>query len=144
MTDGLSQLAQHGRRTREIPPPRNPARRAAVPTARTAETPAEVEDSSSEPITEIAIKPAGVPSAQAAPRPKSDLKVVTVYLEQEGDDFLETITHVGRTSRPKTAISRSAVVRLALERLNRQMSPSEIIEELRPRGESSGTGRKRR
>ena len=26
MSDGLSQLAQRGRRTREIPPPRNPAR----------------------------------------------------------------------------------------------------------------------
>ena len=67
-----------------------------------------------------------------------------VYLEQDDDDFLETITHTGRTSQPKTAISRSAVVRLALERLHAQMSPEQIVDELRPRGDTPGTGRKRR
>ena len=69
---------------------------------------------------------------------------MTVYLEQDDDDFLETITHTGRTSQPKTAISRSAVVRLALERLHAQMSPEQIVDELRPRGDTPGTGRKRR
>ena len=71
-------------------------------------------------------------------------RYATVYLEQDDDDFLETITHTGRTSQPKTAISRSAVVRLALERLHASMSPEQIVDELRPRGDASGTGRKRR
>jgi hypothetical protein len=51
------------------------------------------------------------------------LKVVTVYLEKADDDFLETITHTGRTSRPKVGVSRSAVVQLALARLKDQLSP---------------------
>jgi hypothetical protein len=50
------------------------------------------------------------------------LKVVTVYLGQGDNDLLETITHTGRTSRPKVAVSRRAVVRLALERLRDQMA----------------------
>jgi len=72
--------------------------------------------------------------------------VVTVYLEQDDDDFLETITHTGRMSRPKVAVSRSAVVRLALGRLHTQMTAGQIIDELRPRGDQprTGTGRKRR
>ena len=71
-------------------------------------------------------------------------RYATVYLEQDDDDFLETITHTGRTSQPKTAISRSAVVRLALDRLHAQMSPEQIVAELRPRGDNTSTGRKRR
>ncbi len=161
MTDGLSQLAQRGRRTREIPPPRNPARaapvrlaavpRPTIPTesaapeapavaAPAAEATAEV----ARPATKLASKPTPTPTPPAQDKAKAELKVVTVYLEQNDDDFLETITHTGRTSRPKTAISRSAVVRLALERLHTQMSPEQIVNELRPRGDTPGTGRKRR
>ena len=147
MSDGLSQLAQRGRRTRAIPPPRNPARTGPVqltsvpdPSATPAE-PAAIERKAAE-LAERPPKPSPRPAPKAKAR--EDLKVVTIYLEQEDDDFLETITHTGRTSQPKTAISRSAVVRLALERLGAQMKPAEIVDELRPRGNSSGTGRKRR
>ncbi len=155
MTDGLSQLAQRGRRTREIPPPRNPARTARVqlasvpePTTKPSAPPEMPADAAAGPA--LATRPApdtrSSPTSPPAPTqpPKTDLKVVTVYLEQDDDDFLETITHTGRTARPKTAISRSAVVRLALERLHAQMSPTEIVDELRPRGDAPGTGRKRR
>jgi hypothetical protein len=109
MTDGLSQLAQRGRRTREIPPPRNPARRqpvqlAPVPDAPPAtETAATAEPSAPEP----AVRPEPTRAGRAA------LKVVSVYLEQGYDDFLEANTHTGRTSSPKVAVSRGAVVRLA-------------------------------
>ena len=166
MSDGLSQLAQRGRRTRDIPPPRNPARAEPVRLAA-------VPDQAGEPSPDVPASPAvaaapedasaparepqPVPAAEAAAptsipeqtrgtraTAKAALKVVTIYLEQDDDDFLETITHTGRTSRPKTAISRSAVVRLALERLHAQMSPNQIVEELRPRGDQHGTGRKRR
>ena len=164
MTDGLSQLAARGRRTREIPPPRNPARTAPlqltpVPELAAQEEPAAVpapaveapaaEQPEAAVSTEVA-RPAArrgskpAPAPAAAPRAKAELKVVTVYLEQDDDDFLETITHTGRTSQPKTAISRSAVVRLALERLHAQLSPEQIVDELRPRGDTPGTGRKRR
>ncbi|SDT01392.1 hypothetical protein SAMN04488543_2845 [Friedmanniella luteola] len=162
MTDGLSQLAARGRRTREIPPPRNPARSAPVqltsvpelttqeeptaapapaveaPTAEQAEAAETTE--AARPATRRGLKPAPEPKARA----KAELKVVTVYLEQDDDDFLETITHTGRTSQPKTAVSRSAVVRLALECLHTQMSPEQIVDELRPRGDTPGTGRKHR
>lgn len=167
MSDGLSQLAQRGRRTREIPPPRNPARSEpvhltpvpdATPETETAQAPAasqpvrepkprtappspqQAGDGGKEPATDLVAGPA----PQAATKPA--LKVVTIYLEQDDDDFLETITHTGRTSQPKTAISRSAVVRLALERLHAQMTPEQVVDELRPRGDQPGTGsgRKRR
>lgn len=169
MSDGLSQLAQRGRRTREIPPPRNPARSEPVhltpvpnempeaantasapiasrPAARRPKTrtappiPQSVSDKNSE----AAAKVAASSAQQTAAKPA--LKVVTIYLEQDDDDFLETITHTGRTSQPKTAISRSAVVRLALERLHAQMTPEQVVDELRPRGDQpgTGTGRKRR
>ena len=162
MTDGLSQLAARGRRTREIPPPRNPARTAPVqltsvpeltPEQKPAaapepavETPAAEKAPAARPATRRGPKPAPTPLSAPEPkaRAKAELKVVTVYLEQDDDDFLETITHTGRTSQPKTAISRSAVVRLALERLHTQMSPEQIVDELRPRGDTPGTGRKRR
>jgi hypothetical protein len=62
----------------------------------------------------LAPGPAVIPAPGKGGR--SALKVVTVYLEQGDDEFLETITHAGRTSRPKIAVSRRAVVRLALER----------------------------
>ena len=168
MSDGLSQLAQRGRRTREIPPPRNPARSEPVhltpvpdktPETETAPTPTTSRPpvrrpkagtpppsprSASDEARDPAAKPAAGPAQQAAAKPA--LKVVTIYLEQDDDDFLETITHTGRTSQPKTAISRSAVVRLALERLHTQMTPEQVVDELRPRGDQpgTGTGRKRR
>lgn len=168
MSDGLAQLTSRGRRTRDIPPPRNPARSEPVPLPATPETGAEpgvapplnrvteepaqaptdnlerltTSSAATEPEPEQA--PASPPTTTEAEKVKVALKVVTVYLEQNDDDFLEAITHTGRTTQPKTAISRSAVVRLALERLHAQLSPDEIVTELRPRGSQQSTGRKRR
>ena len=168
MSEGLAQLASRGRRTRDIPPPRNPARSEPVPLPAAPEAEPELEAAPlSSRVTErpdrppvdqserlITSSPASVPEPESDPvaspvttevaKAKVALKVVTVYLEQDDDDFLETITHTGRTTQPKTAISRSAVVRLALERLHAQLSPDEIVNELRPRGSQHGTGRKRR
>lgn len=168
MSDGLAQLASRGRRTRDIPPPRNPARSEPVPLPTTPDAAPEPEavpladqvieeptpsptdqprrlaPSSPAPNPEPESNPASPSRMTEAAKVKVALKVVTIYLEQDDDDFLETITHTGRTTQPKTAISRSAVVRLALERLHAQMSPDEIVNELRPRGSQPGTGRKRR
>lgn len=146
MSDGLAQLAQRGRRTRDIPPPRNPARTSPVTLAPVPDQPLTTPDSAAtEPVTPepaAVAAPANAEPAKAAERPA--LKVVTIYLEQDDDDLLETITHIGRTSRPKVAISRSAVVRLALERLREQLAAGEIVDELSSRGDQQGVGRKRR
>lgn len=169
MSEGLAQLASRGRRTRDIPPPRNPARSEPVPLPAVPNAAPELEVapladqvidestppppssqperltvSSPDPKLEPETDPASPPRATEAAKVKVALKVVTIYLEQDDDDFLEAITHTGRTTQPKTAISRSAVVRLALERLHAQMNPNEIVDELRPRGSQHGTGRKRR
>jgi len=48
--------------------------------------------------------------------------VVTVYLGQDDEDFLGNIAHTGRTGRPMTAVLRRAVARLAVERLDTQMT----------------------
>lgn len=145
MTDGLSQLAQRGRRTRDIPPPRNPARTEPVPFEPTPAQPTGHSQPTALRADSAVVEAGPHPVRTPAPaKSKVDLKVVTIYLEQNDDDFLETITHTGRTSHPKTAISRSAVVRLALERLHAQLTPDEIITELRPRGDQQQTGRKRR
>ncbi|GAA3705001.1 hypothetical protein GCM10022204_23050 [Microlunatus aurantiacus] len=59
--------------------------------------------------------------------------------------YLEEITHAGKTSRPRIAISRSAIVRLALERLAATMTTDDIVDQLRKTGdEHQGKGRKRR
>ena len=146
MSDGLSQLAQRGRRTREIPPPRNPARSEPVHLTPVPDETSEAETApapatSRPPVRRQKARTAPLPSPQPAsdegrePSARSTpaaaqqaatkpaLKVVTIYLEQDDDDFLETISHTGRTSQPKTAISRSAVVRLALERPHTQITP---------------------
>lgn len=81
---------------------------------------------------------------KAKAKVRAELKVVTIYLDQDDDDFLSTITHAGRSSQPKTSISRSAVVRLALERLQSQLTSGDIVDELRGRGDQQQTGRKRR
>ena len=70
---------------------------------------------------------------------------MSIYLEASDDLYLEEIAHAGKTGRPKVAISRSAIVRLALERLANTMTTDEIVNELRGRGdEHQGSGRKRR
>lgn len=136
MSDGLEQLAQRGRRTREIPPPRHPARIKPVQLAPVSDVPDEAE---------LQVEPQlQQPSDNTKNSGPAALKVVTVYLEHSGDDFLENITHTGRTARAKLAVSRSAVVRLALERLEEQMTADAIVEELRTRGDQQVTGRKRR
>src|SRR3954447_4039780 len=70
---------------------------------------------------------------------------MSIYLEPSDDLYLEEIAHTGKTTRPRVAISRSAIVRLALEQLAKAMSTDEIVAELRTRGsQHQGRGRKRR
>jgi len=70
---------------------------------------------------------------------------VTLYVNQDSDEFMETVRVEGLTARPKVDVSRSAVVRLALRRLMNEMSAADVkalLEQQEVR--SSGPGRKRR
>jgi hypothetical protein len=125
-TEQLSEL--HGRSTRKPPESRNKPR--------------------AEPVLLAAPEqPALVPAPPPAPViAKPELKVVTIYLDDDDDDLLEGTTHIGRTTRPKVAISRSAIIRYALKELYARKTHEQIVEELRPRGGPYGVGigRKRR
>ena len=152
MTDGLSMLDEKRKsRSRTIPSPRNRPRATPVQVtdltapAAPAEEPApgvEPEPTPADPAPQppAAEKPAAAEQAVAEPTIK-----MSIYLEASDDLYLEEITHAGKTSRPRIAISRSAIVRLALERLAATMTADEIVDQLRKTGEEhQGAGRKRR
>jgi len=76
---------------------------------------------------------------EAAPRP------ATLYLDNNLLEFLEEARIAGLVSRPKVDISKSAVVRLALRRLQQDMNIEEIREHLSSQPtDPTKTGRKRR
>jgi len=76
---------------------------------------------------------------ESTPRP------ATLYLDSNLLDFLEEARIAGLVSRPKLDISKSAVVRLALRRLQEDMTIEEIRELLRSQPtDPTKTGRKRR
>lgn len=63
-----------------------------------------------------------------------ELTRASIYLDAAGDNYLEQVRSAGRMSKPKIDASRSAVVRLALERLAADLSADEVVAELRRRG----------
>jgi len=76
---------------------------------------------------------------QAPPRP------ATLYLDNNLLEFLEEARIAGLLSRPRLDISKSAVVRLALRRLQQDMTINEIRDHLRAQPtDPTKTGRKRR
>jgi Arc/MetJ-type ribon-helix-helix transcriptional regulator len=76
---------------------------------------------------------------ESTPRP------ATLYLDGNLLDFLEEARIAGLVSRPKLDISKSAVVRLALRRLQQDMTIEEIRELLRSQPtDPTKMGRKRR
>jgi hypothetical protein len=136
MTDGLDRLeAQRDKRarpTRTMPPPRNAPRAAPV-------------DVGLPPRPDRSIQAVDSPTAAPTTTTQlSDLVKASLYLDQDTDEFLEAVRIAGRQTKPKTDASRSAVVRLALNRLAATLSPAEVVEELRHRAPAaSGSGRKR-
>jgi hypothetical protein len=95
------------------------------------------------------------PAPRSTARPKSeDAKAVgeeapprpaTLYLDNNLLEFLEEARIAGLVSRPRLDISKSAVVRLALRRLQQDMTIDEIREHLRSQPtDPTKTGRKRR
>jgi len=94
------------------------------------------------PIAQPAAKPATTPPT---PDAGGDLIRASIYLDAGADEFLETVRTGARRSRPKVDASRSAVVRLALARLGMELTPDQVVGELRRRASASPStvGRKR-
>jgi hypothetical protein len=77
--------------------------------------------------------------------PEAELAKYSIYFDGTADEFLEATRVAGRRLKPKLSVSRSSVVRLALERLSDSMSPDEVALELSRNAviARSGTGRPR-
>ncbi len=69
---------------------------------------------------------------------------MSIYLDESTDAYLETVRAAARTAKPRVDATRSAVVRLALNRLADHLSPAEVIAELQHNvAGHTGPGRKR-
>ena len=87
---------------------------------------------------------AAAPPSVVAPTPSRDLTKVSIYLDESTDAFLETVRTTARFAKPRVDATRSAVVRLALNRLAQQLHPSDLIAELQRKAAAhTGPGRKR-
>lgn len=142
MADGLDSLtamrnkAASSRRT--LPPPRHQPRSTPVSMPTT-------------PGPEPAPPAPPPPPAAAPPAPTvvqssgaSDLSKVSIYLDEPTDTYLETVRVKARAAKPRVDATRSAVVRLALNRLADQLSAAEVVAELqRNAAAHTGPGRKR-
>lgn len=147
---GIAQLeAKRQQSGRTVPPPKHPPRASVVVLA-PAPSSAEQEPLPEAPAAVSAVSPAPVePEVQATAQgtPEAAVEVLvrsTIHFGAAQDRFLNTVAHAGRMNRPKTDASRSAVTRLAVERLEREMTPEQIVAELASR--AAGTtrpGRKR-
>lgn len=69
----------------------------------------------------------------------------TISLDRKSDEVLEAVRAAGRFAKPKVDANRSATIRLALSLMAEQMTPDQIVAELRKRAPKAGasTGRKR-
>ena len=85
-----------------------------------------------------------VPTSEPVAAPAA-LRKVAVYLEDDQDAALEALRYQGTSRRPRLDVSKSAVVRLALERLLTELSHEQIVETIAARPtDAQATGRKRR
>lgn len=167
--DGLSALKakrdEATKSARHLPPPRRtkspdaasddlPSASGEPPTAspkaRTArqprtKTPATPEPSEQASAVQLASEPRGGGRASTPTDPVTALIRSTIYLGDADDAWLQEISSIGRGRRPKVDASRSAVVRLALDRLRAQMTQDQVVALLSARAEASvqAVGRKR-
>lgn len=101
------------------------------------------------PIPQQSVRPAapprvGAPSPPVRPGAPTELTKVSIYLDETTDNFLETIRTAARFAKPRVDATRSAVVRLALNRLAQQLHPSDLVAELQRKAAThTGPGRKR-
>lgn len=161
--NGLASMTQaRERRARRVmPPPRHPVPAGSAEPARPEpERPAAENSAKSEqvdhPLASVETGPSQEPARPARratpPKPEAIIPVgeeaakpATLYLDGNLLDFLEEARIAGLVSKPRLDISKSAVVRLALRRLQRDMTVEEIREHLRSQPtDPTKTGRKKR
>jgi hypothetical protein len=117
---------------RTLPPPRHQPR----------STPVQMPEPAAAPPATQHVEPP--PPPPAAPPTGTDLTKASIYLDEPTDAYLETVRAAARTAKPRVDATRSAVVRLALNRLAEQFTPAEVVAELqRSAAAHSGPGRKR-
>lgn len=118
-------------------PTAGPDVEALAPTLTAVETHAVVAAASPPAVAKV--KPAPPPktsAVKALPPPvetsgsEDELAKYSIYFDGTADEFLEATRVAGRRLKPKLSISRSSVVRLALERLSDSMSPDDVAFEL--------------
>lgn len=165
--NGLASMTQarERRARRTMPPPRHPASAnpspanlaplpptaaepaagdTAVPTLKDEPRPRSPLDKSMT-VEKPAVSARPPNAAPAAGEARGPARPATLYLEEAHVDFLEEARMAGLISRPRLDISKSAVVRLALMRLQQQMTVGEIREYLAAQPvDPTKTGRKKR
>ncbi|MCG5434523.1 hypothetical protein LV457_19820 [Mycobacterium sp. MYCO198283] len=140
MPDGLDSLAamrttKTATSRRTLPPPRHQPRSTPVQMPEPVAPP---------PATPPVEQPPPPPPQAAVPPAGTDLTKASIYLDEPTDAYLETVRAAARTAKPRVDATRSAVVRLALNRLAEQFTPAEVVAELqRSAAAHSGPGRKR-
>jgi hypothetical protein len=88
--------------------------------------------------------------AKRPPQPEKDdapapIVRVTSYVDESQDAYLDDVKFVGVRQRTKIDVSRSAVMRFALERLMADMTPEQAYEAIAAKPvDSKASGRKRR
>ncbi len=136
-----------------MPPPRHPVASPPSPAE-----PAKAEEPNEkvlEPVAPVKVDRGVEPSKDAAPAEAPRIatasalvagvaRPTTVHLEDEQLDYLESARIAGLVSRPRVDVSKSAVVRLALRRLQQEMTPEQVRDLLAAQPTGSGPGRKRR
>lgn len=158
-TDGLAALQQQREKAtakRRVPPPKHPAKPAPADAVEQAETSspslpapdpvavrAAKKKTSSGLTAAVAEKPTAADAAgDAAVLP---LRRLTFYVDEAAHEWLEDIAFAGRRAKPRVDASRSAVVRLALERLMGEIGVDAVVDELQGRAQRApdSPGRKR-
>ena len=165
---GLASMTQaRERRARRVmPPPRHPVPAGNAEPAQSQPAQPAVAEAAVEPVHTVDQQPAAAMTAttnttktekqaRSATTPKPAIvkavgeeaapKPATLYLDSNLLEFLEEARISGLVSRPRLDISKSAVVRLALRRLQQDMTIDEIRDHLRSQPtDPTKTGRKRR
>lgn len=164
LTDGLAALTQQRAKAtakrkprdggaRELLPPRHPAKAVTTtgePAGKSMVEPVGKMDPETIPDTTTPVSgasPAGVgdPAGVAASPGAVPLRRLTFYLDEAAHEWLEDIAFAGRRAKPRVDASRSAVVRLALERLMGEVGVDAVVGELQGRAQRApdSPGRKR-
>jgi len=155
VSDGLDRLESKNAKAREhalarqIPPSRHQPRRTLVSMAPEPAPEVAAEGAPQAPTTIAAAATEATPgrSPGRAPNPPVEADLVarrSVFLAPADDAFLESVYEAGRFDpQGRFDASKSAVVRLALGRLAKDLAPADIVEELRRRAPKPTSGRPR-